>query len=131
MPFPNRSAGVSPLLEAGAAVYRLVLGRLEGEFRFTAALAAYSIEILSGRLVCVLLRVTAGFASLGLVCVSLFGIKCLLAGCENKFIAAFNAYQSLVLILYRSSFGSFSFNISPNISFRCFDISFDFYTISL
>ncbi len=97
--FKSRSAGVSSLLEASTAVYRLILRGLESKLGFAAALAANSIEVLLGRLVCVLLGITASLASLGLVCVALFSIESLFAGSECEFLTAVYANQCFVNIV--------------------------------
>jgi hypothetical protein len=83
-------------LEAGAAVYRSVVRRLEDHLCFAAALCASGGEVLTGSSACVLLCVTASLAALGLILEALFLVESLLAGGENKFVSAILAYQSFV-----------------------------------
>ena len=86
------------LFVAGAAIYRLALCRLKGELRLAAAVIAYGVIIctLGAFLSGVLLCHAAFAASLGLVRIAFFLVECLLAGTENKFLAAFNAHKRLI-----------------------------------
>ena len=80
------------------AVHRAVFTGLEGNFRFLAAVRTHSGEHFASRSACVLARVAASFAALGLVYKALFSIEFLLTGGEHKFISAFFADQSLVFV---------------------------------
>ena len=83
--------------EASAAVYRSVIGGLEGNLSFLSALSAYGGEVLARSLACVLSGVTASLAALGLVQKASFLVESLLACGEYEFSAAFLAHKSLIL----------------------------------
>ena len=76
------------LLKASAAINRSVVRGLEGDLCLSAAVCAYSSEVLARSLACVFLRVTACLASLGLVHKAFFVVESLLAGGEYELVAA-------------------------------------------
>ena len=88
----------SHLCKALAAVYRSVFTRLEWNLSFLAARSTDSCEHFTLWLRCILARIAAGLASLGLVYETLGSIEFLLTGGENKFSATFFADESLVFV---------------------------------
>ena len=71
---------------------------LERHTSLAAAGSADSREVLTGATGRVLTGVTARLAALGLVLEAALSVELLLTGSENKFVAAFLAYQGLVLV---------------------------------
>ena len=97
--FPNRTLFSSHSSEACAAVYGSVIGGLEGNLCFAAAISALANEqLLFGLSTAVLLCLTASSAHLGLVLEALFSVEFLLACGEYKFVLAFLTSQCDVLI---------------------------------
>ena len=88
------------LLKASTAIYRSVVGRLEGDLRLSTAVCAYSSEVLARSSACVLLSVAASLASLRLVQKAFFSVESLLTGSEYELVAAILANKSLVYVLF-------------------------------
>lgn len=86
------------LCKALAAKNRSVVAGLERNSSLATALCASSHKVLSLGSTGVLSCCTAFLASLRLVLESLFSIELLLAGSENKFLAAILTSQCLVLV---------------------------------
>ena len=84
--------------EAIAAINGTIAGGLEGNFCFLAAVSASSGKILSCLSGSILLRVSAGLASLGFVLESFLGVEFLFTGGENELAATILAYQCLVFV---------------------------------
>ena len=96
----SRCLGLLLLLhlgEAFAAIDGSIALGLEGHSGLLAASGASGGEILSGATGGSFSGVAAGLAALGLVLEATLGIKFLLTGGENKFIAAFFANECFVL----------------------------------
>jgi hypothetical protein len=83
-----RSAVLSHLCKALAAVHRTVGLGLKGNTSFLAAGGAGSGEELSGATDSVLASVTAGLAALGLILEASLSVEFLLAGGEYELVAA-------------------------------------------
>ncbi len=87
------------LSEAIAAIYRAVAVRFERNLTRLSALCADRIVHLACTVITVALTcVTACFATLRLVCKSLFSIKFLLAGSKSEFLSAIFADEGLVVV---------------------------------
>ena len=89
------------LLHSGialAAVNRSVVGRLERNFRFLAALSASRGEELFLGLSGVLSGIAARLAALRLVLETALSVEFLLTGGENEFLSAIFAFQCLVFV---------------------------------
>ena len=82
------------LLEAGAAVDRSVIGRLEGQLCLASAIRANRSEVLARCFAAVFLCVAASLASLRLVHEPFFGVEFLLTCGEYEFFAAILAVSS-------------------------------------
>jgi hypothetical protein len=78
--------------KAFAAENGTIIGGLERNSCFLAALSASGREIFSGGSAGIFACVTAGLASLGFILESLFCVKFLFARCENEFTVAVFAY---------------------------------------
>ena len=87
-----RSAVLSHLCKALAAVHRTVSLGLKGNTGFLAAGGAGSGEELSGATYSVLASVTAGLAALRLILEASLSVEFLLSGGENELVAALFAY---------------------------------------
>ena len=96
--FVYKLALVLHLSVACAAVYRSVVGRLEGNLRNTTATCTSSLVHLALGLTACLSLVTAALASLGLVLEALLCIELLLTCGEHELAAAVLAFQSLVFV---------------------------------
>ena len=94
----GRRLAVTASCIALAAVYRLAIGRIEGNLALLTAISANGVEHLSATAGSVLSDVAAGLASLGLVLEALLCVELLLACGEDKISSAFLALQSLVLV---------------------------------
>jgi uncharacterized membrane protein len=92
------------LLKASRAIYGSVVGGLEGDLCLSAAVCAYSSEILTRSLAGVLLGIAASLASLRLVQKALLGIESLLACGENKLVAAILANKGFINVLFVFNF---------------------------
>ena len=84
--------------EALAAINGTIIGGLEGNLCFFAAVCANSSKVFSCLLGSVLLSVSAGLASLGLVLETFLGIEFLLTCGEHKLLTTILAYQCLVFV---------------------------------
>jgi hypothetical protein len=84
----RRSAVLTHLGKAIAAVHRTVGLGLEGHFGLAAAVGADSGEVLPGTAGSVLASVTAGLAALRLVLEAALGIELLLTGGEHELLTA-------------------------------------------
>ena len=96
--FGQRLVAATASCVALAAVYRLAIGRIEGNLALLTAISANSVKHLSATTSSVLSDVAACLASLGLVLEALLCIELLLACGEDEVISAFLALQSLVLV---------------------------------
>ncbi len=98
-------------LEALAAIYGSVAGRLESELCFTAALAAGSNKVLALASFSILFLVAASLAALGLILEALLSIESLFAGGEYEFLTAISAGEGDILVYYclSSLFHTFNF----------------------
>jgi hypothetical protein len=94
----KRLVAVTASCVALAAVYRLTIGRIEGNLALLTAISANGVKHLSATTSSVLSDVAAGLASLGLVLEALLCIELLLTCGEYEVVAAFLALQSLVLV---------------------------------
>ena len=84
--------------KALAAIHRAILARLEGNPGLPAAGGAHSSIHFTFTLGGVLTGVAAGFAALRLVYKALGSVEFLLSCGKHKFLAAFLADESLVLV---------------------------------
>ena len=100
------STALSALVVAAAAIHRPTFSRLEGYLRLSATLSTYRGEHLAiGPTTTAIAttgtlpssRLTAGWASFGLVGVPLFGEELLLFGAEGNTCAAIGTLQRLVI----------------------------------
>ena len=98
----SRPSVLSGSFEASLAIYRAVIRRLERNARYTTALCAGGLEILTSGTVAILLRIAASLAALGLIHKALFLVELLFTSGENKFVAAVLADQGLVFKYFRS-----------------------------
>ncbi len=96
-------------LEAGTAVYRSVVGRLEDDLCFAAALCANGGEVFTRSPAGVLLSVTASLAALGLVLEAFLFVQSLLACGEYELCAALLANKSFIYKLFFILHGSYYF----------------------
>ena len=96
--FRLKSALLTHLGEAVAAIDRTVRLGLEGHLGLAAAGSADSGEVLTGATGRVLAGVTAGLAALGLVLEAALGIELLLTGGKGKLVDALFADQDLVSV---------------------------------
>ena len=93
----GRRLAVTASCIALAAVYRLAIGRIEGNLALLTAISANGVEHLSATAGSVLSDVAAGLASLGLVLEALLCIELLLTRGEHEVTAAILTFQRLVL----------------------------------
>ena len=96
--FRLKSAPLTHLGEAVAAIDRTVRLGLEGHLGLAAAGSADSGEVLTGATGRVLAGVTAGLAALGLVLEAALGVELLLTGGKGELVTALFAYQDLVFV---------------------------------
>ena len=89
---------VSLFCEAFAAVYRSVVGGLEGDLRFAAAFSANCGEHFLGSTGSLLSCISASLAALGLVLEAAFCVEFLFACGKYKFVAAILAGECLVFV---------------------------------
>ena len=84
--------------KALAAVNRSVAIGLERNFSFLTAVSANSCKHLTGSFTCILAKVAAGLASLGLVLEAFLCVELLLACSEDELLSAIFALKGLVLV---------------------------------
>ena len=85
--------------ETIAAINRAVVSRLERNLARNPAGSADSVKHLTRPSAAVFTGITAGFASLRLVCEPFFREKLLLICCEGELLIAVSAYDCFVLII--------------------------------
>ena len=112
--FGQRLVAATASCVALAAVYRLAIGRIEGNLALLTAISANSVKHLSATTSRVLSDVAACLASLGLVLEALLCIELLLTGSEHEVVAAILAFQRFVLKHFPLPFWIKKINLPPD-----------------